>query len=220
MSIWVALCLALFSAGCALPGAGGPDVGEEGTLPQFTLRANTPALTPPAQERDATGAGGGRKLAAYRLKALDPIVINLRSIPEPVQMEEIIDEDGYVNLPYIGRIKAAGLTGFELEQAVQDTYTEQGYYRHVTVNVLVASQSYYVRGEVKKPGRFPLISGVRLLQAVATAGGFTEYANPKKIKLIRGVKTFEYNYWELEESPEKDVDVEAGDVIVVPRSWV
>jgi polysaccharide export outer membrane protein len=147
-------------------------------------------------------------------------MITLRSIPAPQEVEAVIDEEGFVNLPYIGHIRASGMTSSELEQAIQRAYIEGDIYKQVTVNVVIAAQSYYVRGEVKKPGRYPIVSGVTLVRAIAAAAGFTDFANPKKITLIRGDNNRLYNYWDMEDKPEKDVGIEAGDVIVVPRGFL
>ena len=53
-----------------------------------------------------------------------------------------------------------------------------------------------------------------LLQAIATAGGFTEYANPKKVRILRDGKSAEHNVKEIEKDPDKDVPVLAGDYIL------
>jgi polysaccharide export outer membrane protein len=170
-------------------------------------------LPAPAATRPTDASSSG-----YFLKPLDPILVRLRSIPVPQDIEDVIDESGAINLPYLGRVQAAGKTGSVLEQEIQRLYLQKEIYKRVTVNVLIPSQSYYVRGEVRQPGRYPLISGVTILQAIAAAGGYTEFASPRKIKIIRGDKTFYRNGPELEKSPEKDEDVKSGDVIVVPRS--
>jgi polysaccharide export outer membrane protein len=155
---------------------------------------------------------------AYRLKPGDPIVISLRGIPREEHIEDIIDESGFVTLPYLNAVKAAGKTSSELERDVRSLYLSQQIYRNISVNVVVPSQGYYVRGEVKKPGRYPLMSGLTLVQAVAAAGGYTEFANPKRTSLLREGKTKEYDVREMERRPEKDIPIKVGDVIVVPRS--
>ena len=66
--------------------------------------------------------------------------------------------------------------------------------------------------------RSQLVSGVTVVQAIATAGGYTEFANPRKLQLIRGEDTSRLNALDFEKNPERDVELESGDVIVVPRS--
>lgn len=207
-----------------------PPTGKSVTSPR---RPSTPLPSPTLKlrlPRAATTSASGRAskpdpkshnaATAYTLRPNDPVMITLRSIPKPEEIEEIVDEEGYVNLPYIGRVEAAGLTSSELEQSIQRSYIDGDFYRQVTVTVVIAAQSYYVRGEVKKPGRYQIVSGVTLVRALAAAAGFTDFANPKKITLIRGGNNRVHNYWDMETDPEKDVGIEAGDVIVVPRGFL
>lgn len=154
----------------------------------------------------------------YRLRTDDHVIIILRSIPEEQRIEDVLDENGEVTLDHIGSIRAANRTPTELEKAIRRAYLDQKIYKNITVTVVTPTQSYYVRGEIRNPGRFPLTSGVTLVQAIATAGGYTDFANAKKINVIRGGRTFKYDVRNMEKHPEKDVEIEAGDVIVVPRS--
>jgi polysaccharide export outer membrane protein len=130
----------------------------------------------------------------------------------------VIDESGYVSLPYLNMVKAAGKSASELERDIRGLYLQRQIYRDISVNVVLPSQGYYVRGEVKQPGRYPLVSGLTLVQALAAAGGYTEFANTRKVKLLRGGDTTLHDIRELEQHPEDDVPIKVGDVIVVPRS--
>ena len=157
--------------------------------------------------------------APYRLRPGDPVIIYLRGIlPTDDQIEEIVDERGMVTLPYIDDVQAAGRTSSELEREVQRIYIERKIYRSVTVNVVMPSQSYFIQGEVRQPQRFSLMTGTTLLQAVAAAGGYTEYADPKRVTLTRGREVRVFNMREVERNPQQDISVESGDVIRVPRS--
>jgi polysaccharide export outer membrane protein len=75
-----------------------------------------------------------------------------------------------------------------------------------------------VRGEVLQPGRYKLTSGLTVVRALAAAGGYTEFANPRKVKILRGGKAFYVNLRELEQYPDRDIEIKPGDVMVVPRS--
>ena len=156
---------------------------------------------------------------AYRLKSGDTIFVFLRGIPKEEKIEDVVDESGYVSLPYINRIRAGGKTCSEFERAIRNSYLDNRIYKEITVNVVVPMRGYFVRGEVKQPGRFPLLSGVTVVQAIATAGGYTEFANPGKVRILRGGNSFTVNVQELEKHPERDRVVEVGDVILVPRSF-
>ena len=160
-----------------------------------------------------------KKGSIYLLKAGDPLVVYLLGIPDEQQIEDIIDENGYINLPYIGLMQAAEKTSSGLELDIEKAYSEKQIYKRLSVNVIVPTRSYYVRGEVKAPGRFPLMSGISVVQAIAASGGYTDFADPTKVIVVRGGKKIYVNMRELEKNPEKDMDVEAGDVIIVPRSF-
>ncbi len=181
-----------------------------------------PALAPPAAAAAKPAAATSRGIAttAYKLRGGDPVVIFLRGIfPKDDELQDIIDEAGYLNLPYIGAILAAGKTTSQLESEIQKTYLEKQIYKSVSVNVVLPSQSFFVRGEARGPGRFPLITGMTVLQAISAAGGYTDFANPKDVNIIRGGKVIRVNATDLERHPEKDISIEPGDVIVIPRSF-
>jgi len=160
-------------------------------------------------------SGGG---AAYRLRPGDSVIVMLRTV-QTEQHEIVVDENGEIKLPFIGAVKVAGHTAREVEDQITKLYLEGKIYRFITVNVLVPTRSYFVRGEVRNPGRFPLAGSVRLLQAIAAAGGFTDFADVTDIRLTRGDKTYRLNGRDIERNPEKDIEIEAGDTIVVKRSW-
>lgn len=155
---------------------------------------------------------------SYRLRPGDPVLISLRGIPESANYEFMIDESGMINLPYIPPIRASGLTASGLQRVIRETYIEEQIYRNVTVNVMMPAQSYFVRGEVRQPGRYPLTTGMTVLQALAAAGGYTEFANPRRVEIIRGGETMVENARSMEQNPEQDFELKANDVIIVRRS--
>ncbi len=166
------------------------------------------------------GQEPSQPVGAYRLKVMDPITIQFKGLPEGTDiLTDVVDEQGGITLAYIGRVNAAGLTTAELERAIYDAYVDGEIYKS-TFSVMVTAQekSFYVWGEVRSPGRYPLISGTTLLQAVASAGGYSPYANQKRIQLNRSGQSYFFNGKELESSPEDDPEVEADDVIRVHRS--
>jgi polysaccharide export outer membrane protein len=182
-----------------------------------------PVLAAPAGRKDSAATATTSLSTAYRLKAGDPVVVYLRGIPGAAggeqQLEDIIDENGSISLPYVGAIDAGGKTSTELEQAIQKTYIDQQIYKYITVNVVVPSRSYYARGEIRQPGRYPLLARVTVVQAIAAAGGFTEFANHSKVEILRGNQRIRVDVAELEKHPERDRELESGDVIIVQRSF-
>ncbi len=155
----------------------------------------------------------------YRLQSGDPVIVYLRGIGREMdEVEDIVDEQGNISLPYLNEFRAVNKTTSDLEKDIRKAYIDGKIYRDVSINVVMPSQSYFIRGEVKQPGRYPIITGITILQAIATAGGYTEFASPRNVKLIRGQQSISYNMNRIEKNPEKDIKVESGDVIVVDRS--
>ncbi len=147
------------------------------------------------------------------------MLIYLRGIiPQEAEVQDIVDEKGLVTLPYINDVPAIGKTASELERDIQRTYIERGIYRSVTVNVILPSQSFFVQGEVKAPQRYAMITGMTVLQAIAAAGGYTDFANPKRVTISRGNAVRTVNMRDIERNPKLDIIIESGDVIRVPRS--
>ena len=163
-----------------------------------------------------------KPVRVYRMKTGDPIVIALRGIPGypggQQNIEGVLDENGCINLPFLNVVQASGKTPSELEREIRDRYINEGYYRDLGVNIIIPSQSYFVRGEVRGAGRFQLMGGTTILQAIASAGGYTEFANPRRVELLRGENRTVVNMREIEKYPARDKELESGDVIIVPRS--
>lgn len=155
----------------------------------------------------------------YQLRSLDPLQISLLGIPAEKQLDTIIDEKGTITLPYIDEpVQASGLTTSELERKIQHIYTDGKIYRNITVNIATTAKIYYMEGEVSKPQEYPLNRRITLMQAVAAAGGYTDYANRNKVTITRNGKVMKFDIKDIEKHPEKDVTVEAGDRIKVHRS--
>jgi polysaccharide biosynthesis/export protein VpsN len=171
----------------------------------------------------ATAAGGSEEDVSGRLRTGDEIVIRIdagaataNSGAAPADV--IIDDQGFIELPLVGQIKAAGLTTSELAEHIQSNYVPR-YYVRCTATVLVAQRFFYVGGEVKTPGRFPWSEDITLMKAINTAAGFTDYANRGKVQLTREKESPQiFNCEELLRNPSKDVPIRPGDTITVPRS--
>jgi polysaccharide export outer membrane protein len=155
----------------------------------------------------------------YQLRALDPVKISLLGIPEEKELDTVIDERGNISVPYVNEpVQAAGLTTSELERKLQGIYVDGKIYRNITVNVVTMAKTYFVEGEVRKPQEYPLNRKISLLQAIAAASGYTEYANQKMVTVTRNGKILKFNAKEIEKNPELDIPIEAGDRIKVHRS--
>lgn len=227
-NIWFmgALALALVGgAGCGLLRGGaapGPEPRWEDSAPYPNAPAPGSADEQKEKEKQVERLAtetNETATAAYRLKVGDVVSIIIRA-PAAETFEMAIDENGDIKLPYVDTVPAVGLTPTELEARIKRTYLDKKIFRMLTVNVYVPLRSYFVRGEVRAPGRFPLTTGMTLLQVVVTAGGFTEFADERDVRIIRGDRRLRYSIREIEAHPEKDVEIEAGDVIIVTRRFL
>jgi polysaccharide export outer membrane protein len=150
----------------------------------------------------------------------DLITINLRNIPRPEDVREKVDEVGAVTLPLIGKINVAGMSTSAAEDAIKQAYIDNGYYRKIDVIVVAEAGSYYVRGEVKRPGSFPISGDVTLVQAITTAGGYTDFAKRSKIKVRRGQQDMVFDADRIEDGKDPDPLIKVNDTIIVPRRWM
>lgn len=179
----------------------------------------TGCLSPVASTGRVKNVPAG-EVGLYNLQPLDPLVISLLGIPVEKQFETTIDENGQITMPYLDdSIQAAGLSVSALERKIQQLYTEGEIYRNITVNIQTSAKSYFMEGEVNRPQEYPLNRRITLLQAIAAAGGYTEYADKKDISITRKGDIIKANGKELEKYPEHDIAIEAGDRIKVDRTF-
>lgn len=131
--------------------------------------------------------------------------------------------DGMISLPLIQEVKAEGLTPFKLKEVLTQRFKEFIEAPNVSVAVMEAnSVKVYISGQVRTPGVYRLRSETTLLQIISMAGGFTDWANQKKILIIRKEdgkeKRMTVNYKKIikGEDPGSNIILKAGDTIIVP----
>jgi protein involved in polysaccharide export with SLBB domain len=154
-----------------------------------------------------------------RLHIGDSVTITFSGLPDAVEAQEKpIKEDGSITLPDIGRIKAAGKTIGELEDAIHDLYVPK-IYTHLNVTVKTSNDRvYYVRGEVKSPGRMIYTGPITVSKAITSAGDFTDFANHGKIWLTRASgERFKLDLDRILAGEDPDPPVFPGDQIEVAR---
>jgi polysaccharide biosynthesis/export protein len=131
--------------------------------------------------------------------------------------------DGKISMPLLNDVRAAGLTPNQL--AAQITTSLKKFVTDPQVTVIVTqinSQRVYILGEVLRTGAYPLLPDMTILQALSSAGGFTQFANRKKIYMFRiesGKQVrFPFDYKAVIDGKQtnENVALRAGDTIVVP----
>lgn len=129
--------------------------------------------------------------------------------------------DGKISMPLLNDVQAAGLTPTQLANQITESLKKFVTDPQVTVIVReINSQRVYLLGEVTRAGAYPLLPNMTVLQALSSAGGFTQFANLKKIYVLRvengKQEKFPFNYKHALESPDQNILLKAGDTIVVP----
>lgn len=158
----------------------------------------------------------------YVIGAEDVLDINVWKEPD-IARTVPVRPDGRISLPLLNDIQAAGLTPRQLGLVVTESLKKFLTEPQVTVIVTaINSRRVYILGEVNRAGAFPLLPGLTVLQALSSAGGFTQYANPKKIYVLRnenGKQTkYPFNYKEVVAGARtnQNIQLQPGDTIVVP----
>jgi polysaccharide export outer membrane protein len=131
-----------------------------------------------------------------------------------------VDQDGKFTYPLVGDITAGGLTAAEVEQNVVKALATYVKKPLVTVTVQeVQSKKYYLTGGVNHPGEYLLAVPTTILQAIIKAGGLQDFANQKKIYILRGSTKIPFNYKEVSQGKhmEQNVLLEPGDQVFVPQ---
>jgi len=133
--------------------------------------------------------------------------------------------DGKISLPLIGELQVSGLTAFAVQQIVTQKLKDYISDPQVTVIVLeVKSRTFSILGKVVKPGSYPLDKPTTVLEAIAIAGGFLDFAKQSKIYIIRPVsggsstQTLHFDYKKVikGQNSEQNVLLQNGDTVVVP----
>ena len=159
------------------------------------------------------------------LRAGDQIEIRIGGVPaeEVTQVTGIytVDGDGNINLPHIGKIHAAGDTQSQLQSAIESTYKSQQIYTNpsITLSVPTAARFVDVGGDVRAQQRVPFTADLTVLGAITAAGGFTEYADQTKVRLLRDGKVIMINIKDVRKDPTKDLKLRPGDKIQVSQSF-
>jgi polysaccharide biosynthesis/export protein len=157
----------------------------------------------------------------YVIGPEDVISILVYDQPQFNITSQSVRPDGFITMPLLGEVKATGKAPKDLGDEIAKMLAEK--YLKLTPQVMVRvdavnSRYYQINGGVNKPGKYPLLVPTTIMQALVNAGGFHEFANTKKINLLRDNKVFvvfNYNDAIKGKHPEKNVYLKQGDLIIV-----
>lgn len=181
----------------------------------------------PGPSNAAPGAKDpGQKAAAqdsnYVIGSQDVLDISVWKEPELTRTVPV-RPDGKISLPLLNDVQATGLTPTQLAESITTSLRKFVSEPQVTVIVTqMNSQRVYIMGEVARAGAYPLLPDMTFLQALSSAGGFTQFAKLRKIYMFRTENGKEVKYpFDYKDvisglRPEQNITLKAGDTIVVP----
>jgi protein involved in polysaccharide export with SLBB domain len=169
----------------------------------------------------------GSALSQTQIKPGRAISITILGVPteEKARFDGTypVAENGMINMPHIGQIKAGGLRADELSRVLQSTYKSRGIYTSPTIQVLSSSmdtldkQVVHIGGQVRRTGPVEFVQGLTLYQAVQAGGGANEFGSMKRVKLFRAGQQRQID---LTQAQSMSIPLEPNDTIEVPQKTI
>ena len=162
--------------------------------------------------------------AENSLRAGDSIVVKISGVPAEevaaVNASYNVSDNGNINLPYIGDVHAAGLRPSTLQKNIEAAYRNAQIFTRPTIQVTQDMQNItqviFVSGEVKTPNKITMSPGMTVSGAITAAGGPTDFASMKRVKLVRGGRALELDCRQADGQGSL-MTVQPGDNIHVPQ---
>jgi len=182
-----------------------------------------PAVVAPQSSAGNPNGGKSHSDDSYVIGANDVLAVSVWKEPD-VSRSVPVRSDGKISLPLVGELQAGGQTPQQLEQEI--TKRLRNYISEPEVTVIVTdskSQKVNILGMVVRPGAYLLTSATTVLDAVAMAGGFKDFAKQKSMYVLRQApdgtqKRIPFNYKDVikGKNPEQNIRLQAGDTVVIP----
>ena len=180
----------------------------------------------PAQKPDESAKPAAVAVASpdadYKIGPQDIVRIDVWKEPD-ISRTIPVRPDGKISLPLLNDVQASGLTAMQLSASLRESLAKYLTNPQVTVTVTeINSRRVYITGEVIRAGALPLLPNMTVLQALSSAGGFTQFAKLKNIYVLRNEDGKQvkhpFNYKEVVKGKlaEQNILLQSGDVIVVP----
>lgn len=197
----------------------------------LTIAGAAGAQAPTAATGASSAIRGAKPAAAAAAVVLPPgYVIGAQDIlavvfwrDKDMSAEVVVRPDGKISLPLLNDVQAAGYTPDQLRATLTEAAAKYVEEPNVTVVVKeIRSRNVFITGNVGKPGTYPLVGEMNVLQVIALAGGLLEYSDAKNIVVIRtenGRQQYhKFNYKDVvkEKRPQQNIVLRPGDTVVVP----
>jgi polysaccharide export outer membrane protein len=209
------LIIAIILLACAPFGAAAQ---ETGGAPSAQDTGAAAAKDKANSDREGSNENGVADPTTYVIGPEDVVYVKVWREAD-LSGEHMVRPDGRISLPLVSDVEAAGHTPEQLAKIIAEGLSKYMNQPEVSVAVrAINSKFYFIQGEVLKPGKYPLLIPTTVLQALVNAGGFQEFANRKKIIVMRGDKRHKFNYKDVIKGKNLDQNIELmnGDLIIVP----
>jgi polysaccharide export outer membrane protein len=178
-----------------------------------------PSTAPDTASKSATGV----RPDSYIIGAEDVLTVFVWKEPDMTKTVPV-RPDGMISLPLVGEIRASGYTPVQLQEVLAESMKKLISDPQVTVVVeKIGSLNFNIVGEVGHPGYIPLTRRMTVLDAIAMAGGFKDFAKTKKIYVLRSAangtqERLPFNYKDViaGKNPQQNIELQPRDTIVVP----
>jgi polysaccharide export outer membrane protein len=178
----------------------------------------TPTPAPPEAGAPIKDPKTSTATQEFVIGPLDVLFVHVLHEPDMTGRVEV-GPDGMISLVLAGEFRAQGLTATQLSDAIKEKLRATIRTPEVSVQVVqVNSRKFTLQGEVRKPGTYPFSAPITVLEALAEGQGFSDWANTKKIYILRNGMRLKFNYKDVSHGKhsEENVIVQNGDQIFVP----
>ena len=190
-------------------------------IPSPAMAQNPPAASP--GRNDSSAPAKSETIVAvdpktYVIGAQDVLMVKVWR-EQDFTGPYTVRPDGKITIPLVGDVQASGLTPERLGDTLKQALSNYINAPDVSVSLqTVNSKKFYITGEVNRAGEYTLATPTKVFDALSNAGGFHDFANKKKIIIIRGAERIKFNYQDILKGKnlEQNIFLENGDTVVVP----
>ena len=167
----------------------------------------------------------GIVLGQATLRIGDPVEIKIGGVPidEQTQVNNTytVDANGMISLPYINKVLAAGLAPAQVAAAAEAKYRDEKIFTNPTITIMMQPTARFVNvgGAVRTPSRVPFTEDLTMLASINAAGGFNDFADQKRVRLLRGSEVKVFDVRQFRRDPSRDPKLQPGDRVEVPQSF-
>ena len=163
----------------------------------------------------------------YTVGVGDVLEVNILR-PDQSTTQVTVSPGGHISVQYIGAVNVKGKTITQIQRTIQ-LRLANGYLKYPIVSVSLIeshSKNYTISGEIMNPGKYPLEENTTVIKAISIAGGFTRFASPSKIKVLRpkknrpgylNIKTDIQDV--IEGDASSDIVLKPGDIVIVSKGF-